>query len=137
MPDFERLRSQFPAVVSRLASPNPETISEIRLSPLSSIGMFSWVALLSERKVSACKTCFLPMTLGVMTVRTTLPGMQLYTANFLTERRGKGGAAYSPRCALCLETQYYPNAMACAGFEKPILRKGETWRHSTILLFSV
>ena len=73
----------------------------------------------------------------VMTVRTTLPGMQLYTANFLTERRGKGGAAYSPRCALCLETQYYPNAMACAGFEKPILRKGETWRHSTILLFSV
>lgn len=49
-----------------------------------------------------------------MTVRTTLPGVQLYTANFLTERCGKQGAIYAPRCALCLETQYFPNAMACA-----------------------
>lgn len=71
-----------------------------------------------------------------MTVRTTLPGMQLYTANFLTERRGKQGAIYAPRCALCLETQYFPNAMACDGFEKPILRAGDLWRHCTTLTFS-
>ena len=71
-----------------------------------------------------------------MTVRTTLPGMQLYTANFLTERRGKQGAIYAPRCALCLETQYFPNAMACDGFEKPILRAGDLWRHCTTLIFS-
>ena len=71
-----------------------------------------------------------------MTVRTTLPGMQLYTANFLTERRGKQGTIYAPRCALCLETQYYPNAMACDGFEKPILRAGDLWRHCTTLTFS-
>lgn len=50
--------------------------------------------------------------------------MQLYTANFLTERRGKQGAIYAPRCALCLETQYF---MACDGFEKPILRAGDLW----------
>ena len=71
-----------------------------------------------------------------MTVRTTLPGMQLYTANFLTERRGKQGAIYAPRCALCLETQYFPNAMACDGFEKPILRARDLWRHCTTLTFS-
>ena len=71
-----------------------------------------------------------------MTVRTTLPGMQLYTANFLTGRRGKNGAAYAPRGALCLETQYFPNAMACEGFEKPILRAGDLWRHCTTLTFS-
>ncbi len=70
-----------------------------------------------------------------MTVRTTLPGVQFYTANFLTERRGKQGAIYAPRCALCLETQYFPNAMACDGFEKPILRAGELWRHCTTLTF--
>lgn len=68
-----------------------------------------------------------------MTVRTTLPGVQLYTANVLTERRGKNGAVYAPRGALCLETQYFPNAMACEGFEKPILRAGEHWRHCTTL----
>lgn len=72
-----------------------------------------------------------------MTVDTTLPGVQLYTANFLGQRRGKNGADYQPRCALCLETQYFPNAMACPGFEKPILRTGDTWRHRTTLTFSV
>lgn len=71
-----------------------------------------------------------------MTVRTTLPGVQLYTANFLTERHGKNGAAYAPRSALCLETQYFPNAMACEGFEKPLLRAGECWKHNTTLTFS-
>ena len=71
-----------------------------------------------------------------MTVRTTLPGMQLYAANFLTERRGKNGAVYMPRAALCLETQFFPNAMACEGFEKPILRAGELWREHTALIFS-
>ena len=72
----------------------------------------------------------------VMDVETTLEGVQLYTANFLTERRGKQGAIYAPRCALCLETQYFPNAMACDGFEKPILRAGDLWRHCTTLTFS-
>lgn len=71
-----------------------------------------------------------------MTVRTTLPGMQLYAANFLTERRGKNGAVYMPRAALCLETQFFPNAMACEDFEKPILRAGELWREHTALIFS-
>lgn len=70
-----------------------------------------------------------------MTVRTTLPGMQLYAANFLTERRGKNGAVYMPRAALCLETQFFPNAMACEDFEKPILRAGELWREHTALIF--
>lgn len=70
-----------------------------------------------------------------MTVRTTLPGMQLYAANFLTERRGKNSAVYMPRAALCLETQFFPNAMACEDFEKPILRAGELWREHTALIF--
>ncbi len=70
-----------------------------------------------------------------MTVRTTLPGIQFYAANFLTPRRGKDGAAYAPRSGLCLETQYYPNAMACDGFEKPILRAGALWHHTTELSF--
>ena len=72
-----------------------------------------------------------------MTVDTTLPGMQLYTANNLGRRQGKGGMVYQPRCALCLETQYFPNAMACPGFEKPILREGDVWRSRTALTFSI
>ena len=71
-----------------------------------------------------------------MEVTTTLPGVQLYTANFLTERCGKNGAVYTPHDALCLETQYFPNAMACEGFERPILRAGETWHHTTTFRFA-
>lgn len=72
-----------------------------------------------------------------MTVDTTMPGVQLYTANNLGQRQGKGGMVYQPRCALCLETQYFPNAMACPDFEKPILRAGDVWRSRTALIFSI
>lgn len=70
-----------------------------------------------------------------MEVETTLPGMQVYSGNFLTRRRGKGGAVYNTRDALCLETQYYPNAMACEGFLKPILRAGERYHQETNYIF--
>ena len=72
-----------------------------------------------------------------MAVSTTLPGMQLYTANGLGARPGKNGLVYQPHCALCLETQYFPNAMACPDFEKPILRAGDVWRSRTALTFSL
>lgn len=65
-----------------------------------------------------------------MAVDTTMPGMQLYSANFLGPWPGKGGVIYNKRDGVCLETQYYPNAMAC-DFEKPILRAGEHYHHVT------
>lgn len=72
-----------------------------------------------------------------MTVHTTLPGVQMYAANLLINRKGKNGAIYQKHYGVCLETQYFPNAMACEGFEKPILRRGETYHHQTALHFSL
>ena len=44
-------------------------------------------------------------------VCTTMPGMQVYTANFLPRGlKGKNGAEYAPYHAFCLETQFYPDA---------------------------
>ncbi len=71
-----------------------------------------------------------------MTVETDLPGMQLYTANFLASVPGKGGAQMGPRGAVCLETQLYPNAMNCYGFPSPVLRKGAKLHSETAYLFS-
>lgn len=65
-----------------------------------------------------------------MGVDTTMPGVQLYTGNFLGPWPGKGGKMYNKRDGVCLETQYYPNAMAC-DFQKPILRAGEKYHHVT------
>jgi aldose 1-epimerase len=72
-----------------------------------------------------------------MTVETTLPGIQLYTANFLTEREGKDGAKYAPRHAFCLETQFFPDSPNHPNFPTSILRAGEQYDHTTRFVFSV
>ena len=71
-----------------------------------------------------------------MTLDTTSPGVQLYTANWLSRRNGKGGAVYEPRCAVCLEPQFPPDAVHHPAFPQPLLRKGEVYRHCTIYTFS-
>ena len=70
-----------------------------------------------------------------MTTRTTMPGVQVYSANHLTPRQGKHGAAYDVRHAICLETQLFPNAMRCYGFPSPILHTGEHLHSETAYLF--
>ncbi len=72
-----------------------------------------------------------------MTVDTDLPGMQVYSGNFLTRRRGKGGKEIDYRGALCLETQLYPNALVRYGFPNPILRAGQHLRSETVYSFRV
>lgn len=71
-----------------------------------------------------------------MTVDTTSPGVQLYTANWLFRRSGKSGAVYGPRCAVCLEPQFPPDAVHHPDFPQPLLRKGEVYRHRTVYTFS-
>lgn len=59
-----------------------------------------------------------------MTMHTDMPGVQIYSANNLEPRCGKGGAAWTYRDAVCLETQLFPNALNCYAFPSPILRAG-------------
>ena len=66
----------------------------------------------------------------------TMPGVQLYAANFLGPWTGKGGAMYEKRDAVCLETQFYPNAMQCEAFRKPVLKAGERYHQVTVYAFS-
>ena len=70
-----------------------------------------------------------------LTVETDMPGMQVYTANFLTERPGKYGTTMRPRDAVCLETQLFPNAMNCYGFPSPILHAGQHLHSETVFAF--
>ena len=67
---------------------------------------------------------------------TTLPGVQLYTANGMAARRGKGGAEYSGHGALCLETQLFPDALNHYGFPSNVLRPGEKLQSVTVYAFS-
>ena len=65
-----------------------------------------------------------PKSGRVMEVRTTQPGVQLYTGNHL-----KHGA-------LCLETQHYPDSINHPDFPSTILRPGQTFKSTTVFAFS-
>lgn len=66
---------------------------------------------------------------------TTLEGMQLYTAGFLTPRPGKNGACYGMNHAVCLETQHFPDAVNQKHFPTPVVRAGETYCQTTSYRF--
>ncbi len=73
-----------------------------------------------------------------MTVQTTKPGIQLYTANFLNgSTPDKNGTLLHQYSGVCLETQYFPNSMQIKSFPSPILRKGAEYRHTTVYAFDV
>mgnify|MGYP003004539212 FL=1 len=72
-----------------------------------------------------------------MQVDTTLPGIQLYTANFLSKRKGKHNGLYDRNHAFCLETQFYPDSPNQSAFLSPLLRSGEIYSHTTMFSFSV
>jgi aldose 1-epimerase len=65
-----------------------------------------------------------PKSGRTMEVRTTEPGVQLYTGNHL------GHAGF------CLETQHYPDSINQPSFPSPLLRPGEKLQSTTIFAFS-
>ena len=71
----------------------------------------------------------------VMEVWTDLPGIQMYTANFLDNEQGKNGAVYGVRDAVCFETQYFPDAVHHENFASPICKKGMPYHTVTSYKF--
>lgn len=61
-----------------------------------------------------------------MDVFTTEPGVQLYTANWMTGNFiGKNGKRYPMRAAICLETQHFPDSPNHENYPSVILRPHE------------
>ncbi|MEM6329536.1 MAG: aldose epimerase family protein [Planctomycetota bacterium] len=79
-----------------------------------------------ELSVAAELAC--PASGRRLTVRTTQPGLQLYTGNHLGGQRGKGGLPYDSRGGCCLETQHFPDSPNQAQFPSTILRPGDVYR---------
>ncbi len=73
----------------------------------------------------------------VMSVFTDLCGMQLYTGNFLDGVPGKEGAVYGRRDAVCLETQFYPNACNTPGFPSSVFAAGAVYQSRTEYQFQI
>lgn len=72
-----------------------------------------------------------------MNVSTDLPGFQFYTANNLgkdSQPLGKDGKMYEKHSALCVEPQFFPDAINTFE-EKPILKKGDKYDRTIIYSF--
>ncbi len=77
-----------------------------------------------------------PKSGRVMECLTTEPGVQLYTGNHLRNLTATGGAVFGNHGGVCLETQHYPDSVHQPQFPSTILRPGQTFRSTTVFLFS-
>lgn len=69
----------------------------------------------------------------------SMPGVQIYTANWLPEQgegESKGSHPHFQHNAVCLETQFYPDSPNQPTFPSTVLKPGETFKHKTIYSFS-
>ncbi|AYN41531.1 galactose mutarotase [Streptomyces dangxiongensis] len=71
-----------------------------------------------------------PVTGRVLTVATTEPGVQLYTADHLS-------APFTPGAAIALETQHFPDSPNHPSFPTTTLRPGAPLRSETVYGFGV
>ncbi|WEO97644.1 aldose epimerase family protein [Streptomyces sp. FXJ1.172] len=65
-----------------------------------------------------------------LTISTTEPGLQLYTADHLP-------APFSPTDGIALETQHFPDSPNQPHFPSTVVRPGEVFRSQTVYAFSV
>lgn len=79
-----------------------------------------------------------PVSGRIMEVRTTEPGIQFYSGNFLDgSLTGKAGHVYEHRNGFCLETQHYPDSPNQPAFPSTILRPDGAYQSRTVFSFDV
>jgi aldose 1-epimerase len=71
-----------------------------------------------------------PQTRIRLRIRTTQPGLQVYTADFLD-------GDFAPREGIALEAQNFPDAPNQPGFPSGLLLPGSEYRHQTVYEFEV
>ncbi|HET6974502.1 MAG TPA: aldose epimerase family protein [Pyrinomonadaceae bacterium] len=95
----------------------------------------TWV--INGRGMRLAATAYEATSGRVMQVWTTEPGVQFYTGNFLNGTlTGKSGKIYARRNGFCFETQHYPDSPNQPSFPTTTLKKGATYKSTTIYRFS-
>lgn len=78
-----------------------------------------------------------PTSGRTLEIKTTEPGLQLYTANWMDEIKGKNGKSYEARSGFCLETQHFPDSPNQSGFPSTFLKPGKVYESITSFRFGV
>ena len=67
-----------------------------------------------------------------LTVESDLPGMHIYTGNYLGHLEGKNGRIYEDYYGICIECQYYPNGINYDNFIKSYIYKDKEVNHKIV-----
>ncbi|MFE0459483.1 aldose epimerase family protein [Kitasatospora sp. NPDC058965] len=78
-----------------------------------------------------------PPTGRRLEVRTTEPGLQVYTANHFDGSIGPAGAGYGRHAGVALETQHYPDSPNRDAYPTTLVAAGERYRSTTVYRFGV
>ena len=93
----------------------------------------NWVLARSGPGLSLAADVYESRSGRTLQVRTTEPGLQFYSGNFLDGTiTGKDGSVYLRRYGFCLETQHFPDSPNRATFPSTALRPGATYRSRTV-----
>ena len=96
----------------------------------------NWVLDGSDNLLSLAAEVYEPGSGRVLEVRTTQPGIQFYSGNFLDGTiKGKDDKSYLKHYGFCLETQHFPNSPNESQFPSVVLNPGETYKQTTIFKF--
>ena len=101
---------------------------------LNSGGIDNNYVLSSDLSIEKVAEVFSRLTRMGVTYFTNQPGLQFYTGNMMAnEYNGKENRKYGLHHGLCLEPQFFPNAINQSNFISPILKAGDKYS-STIIM---
>lgn len=98
----------------------------------------NWVVRGQSGEMRVAARVYEPESGRTLEVRTTEPGIQFYSGNFLDGTvRGKRNELYSKWAGFCLETQHFPDSPNHPEFPSTVLKPREEFRSVTIFKFGV
>ena len=97
----------------------------------------NWVLNTAGAGMTLAATVTEPRSGRSLEVRTTQPGVQFYTGNFMDGKPSGVGSVYAYRTGLCFETQHFPDSPNHPAFPSTILRPGQVYSQKTILALRV
>lgn len=71
----------------------------------------------------------------IMETYTDLPGVQIYTGNYIDNQKGKEGITYHMRDGICFETQFHPNSANEEKFPDIVFGPKRKYETTTIYVF--
>lgn len=96
----------------------------------------NWVLNKTGGRLSLAAIAYDPSSGRGVEVRTTQPGLQFYTGNYLSDSLvGKQNIPFHKHAGFCLETQHYPDSPNHSSFPSTILYPGDVYYETTVYTF--